>query len=278
MGAQVGHPAVAILLALGAVAVAAAVVAMAWSVHTREIRLAEVLVRRQFLVLSQPTSATALDEGGPDAEIAAEIEAAARARSAPPQVIDGPDSIVAGEQARYRVRPNGQPQTVSWSVGGGPVSQAPDPAHPEELMLIAEQPGELTVTVRVREGLAERRETKNVAVVPDVAPATPPFTLRLFLNGWGLVALAVLIVGFAGALDALGDLASSDFIALAALLAALLGVITVARTAADPDVRPGAGRSIPRPRVWDFTAPADTTPQIAPVPPAARAERNSRPH
>jgi hypothetical protein len=229
MGAQVGHPAVAVLFALGAAAVAAAVVAMAWSVHTREIRLAELLVRRQFLVLPDKQPAAALDEGGPDPEVAAEIEAAARARTSPPQVIEGPDSIVTGEQARYRVRPNGQPQAVSWSVGGGPVSQAPDPAHPEELLLIADQPGELTITVRVREGLAERRETKNVTVVPDVAPTTPPFTLRLFLHGWGLVALAVLIVGFAGALNALGNFDSSDFIALVVPLAALLGVIAVVR-------------------------------------------------
>jgi len=228
MGAQVGHPAVAVLFALGAAAVAAAIVAMAWSVHAREIRLAELLVRRQFLVLPDPR-APALDEGGPDPEVAAELEAAARARTAPPQVIEGPDSIVTGEQARYRVRPNGQPQTVSWSVGGGPVSQAPDPAHPEELLLIADQPGDLTVTVRVREGLAERRETRNVTVVPDITPAAPPFTLRLFLHGWGLMALAVLIVGFAGALNALGNFDSSDFIALVVPLAALLGVIAVVR-------------------------------------------------
>jgi hypothetical protein len=233
MGVQVGHPAVAVLIALGAAALAAAVVAMAWSVHAREIRLAELLVRRQFLVLSDTSTAPALDEGGPDAQVAAEIEAAARARSAPPQVIEGPDSIVTGDQARYRVRPTGQPQAVSWSVGGGSVSQTPDPAHPEELLLIAEQPGDLTIAVRVREGLNERRETKNVTAVPDVTPAAPPFTLRLFLHGWGLVALAVLIVGFAGALNALGNLTSSDFIALVVPLAALLGVIAVVRGASD---------------------------------------------
>jgi hypothetical protein len=126
-------------------------------------------------------------------------------------------------------------------VGGGPVSQTPDPSHPEELLLIAEQPGELTITVRVREGLAERRESKNVAVVPDVTPAAPPFTLRLFLHGWGLVALAVMIVGFAGALNALGNLTSSDFIALVVPLAALLGVIAVARGASEAGSGPGHG-------------------------------------
>jgi hypothetical protein len=41
--------------------------------------------------------------------------------------------------------------------------------------------------------------------------------------------VAVLIVGFAGALDALGNFTSSDFIAVAVPLAALLGVLAVAR-------------------------------------------------
>jgi hypothetical protein len=201
----------------------------------------------------------------------------AGARAPDAVVIDGPDTVVAGEQVRYSVARNGTRKVVSWAVGGGSVAQAPDPAHPDELLLIADQPGALTVTVWVREGMNERRATKPVKVVPDVAAAAPQVTLRLFLHAWGLVAVAALIVGFAGALDALGDLASSDFIALAALLAALLGVIAVARTAADPDVRPAAGKGVVRPRTWDFTAPADTAPPIPPVPPAVSAERNSRP-
>ena len=69
------------------------------------------------------------------------------------------------------------------------------------------------------------------------APATPPFSLRLFLHGWGLIVVAVLIVGFAGALDALGNFTSSDFIAVAVPLAALLGVIAVARGSGDSSGR-----------------------------------------
>ena len=42
------HPAVAAWLGLGTAAVAAVVVAMAWSVNARQIRLAELLARRQF--------------------------------------------------------------------------------------------------------------------------------------------------------------------------------------------------------------------------------------
>ena len=128
---------------------------------------------------------------------------------------------------------------MSWAVGGGAVSHAPDPAHPGDLLLIADQPGDLTIIARVREGLTERRATKTVTAVPEVAEPTPPFTLRLFLHGWGLVVVAVLIVGFAGALNALGNFTSSDFIAVAVPLAALLGVLAVARG-------PGASRAAAR--------------------------------
>src|SRR5262249_48591167 len=70
--------------------------------------------------------------------------------SAPPVVIDGPDTVIAGEQARYRVRPSGNRKVVAWAVGGGSVSQAPDPRHPDELLLIASPPGDLTIIVRPR--------------------------------------------------------------------------------------------------------------------------------
>ena len=160
----------------------------------------------------------------------------------PPEVIDGPDEVVAGEQARYRVQTGGPHQVVSWAVGGGgAVSHGPDPGHPGDLLLIAEQPGELTIIARVREGLNERRATKTVTAVAEVTEPTPPFSLRLFLHGWGLIVVAVLIVGFAGALDALGNFTSSDFIAVAVPLAALLGVLAVAR--GPGAANPAAGRA-----------------------------------
>ncbi|MDQ2813786.1 MAG: hypothetical protein M3Z75_18440 [Actinomycetota bacterium] len=242
--AGASHPAVAVWFALGAAALAAAVVVMAWSVNARQIRLAELLVRRQFLVIAEAGAAGhALDEGA-DPEVAgAEIDGDGRTKAAQPAVIEGPDNVVTGEQARYRVRSWRPQQVVSWAVGGGSVSQSPDPAHPDELLLIADQPGQLTLTARVREGLSERRETKTVTAVPDVATATPPLTLRLFLHGWGLVVVAILIVGFAGALDALGNFTSSDFIALVVPLAALLGVIAVVRGTADAgNDHPGHGK------------------------------------
>ena len=274
VAAGAGHPAVAGLLGLGAAGLAGAVVAMAWSVHARQIRLAEQLARRQLVV----TADAAAPAGGAAASAGPVPNGRpVGARVPDAVVIDGPDTVIAGEQVRYRVPRNGSRKVVSWAVGGGSLAQAPDPAHPDELLLIADQPGDLTVTVWVREGMNERRATKPVTVVPDVAASAPQVTLRLFLHAWGLVVVAVLTVGFAAALDALGDLAPSDFIALAALLAALLGVIAVARTAADPDARPGVGKGIGRPRAWDFTAPGDTAPPITPVPPAARADRGSRP-
>jgi len=238
LAAGASHPAVAALLGLGAAGLAAVVVVMAWSVHVRQIRLAEQLARRQVVV-----TAVAAPAGEPPA---ARGNGAATAGSAPVVVIDGPDTVVAGEQARYRVRRSGTPKVVSWAAGGGPLAQSPDPAHPDELLLIADRPGELTVTAWVREGLMERRATKCVTAVPDVTAAALPFTPRMFLNGWGLVAVAVLIVGFAGALDALGDLTSADFVAVVAPLAAVLGVMAVARGGGDVG-RDGKSTALPRP-------------------------------
>ena len=258
--ADAGHPVVAGLLGLGAAGLAAAVVVMAWSVHVHQIRLAEHLARRQFLVTSEAAPAVpALNGngnghghghggGGPEAEAAApEAARSAPPGLAPPVVIDGPDTVVAGEQARFRVQPSGTRKVMSWAAGGGSVAQAPDPAHPDELLLVADQPGTLMLTVRVREGMTETRGMKTITAVPEVTDPVPPFTLRLFLNGWGLVAVAVLIVGFAGALDALGNLASSEFIALVAPLAALLAVALITRGTGDGS-RPASGKDATRPR------------------------------
>jgi hypothetical protein len=259
------HPAVAAWFAIGTVAVAAVVVAMAWSVNVRQIRLAEQLAKRQFVIaggiagIKRELEGAAGGEGaqageGPAREGMAREDAAregsvregpvresvARAKKVPPEVIEGPDEVTAGEQARFRVQPLGPHQVVTWAVGGaGAVSHAPDPSQPGDLLLIADQPGELTLIARVREGLNERRATKTITAVPEVPEPSPPFTLRLFLHGWGLVVVAVMIVGFAGALDALGNFTSSDFIALAVPLAALLGVIAVARGSGDASGRTG---------------------------------------
>jgi hypothetical protein len=247
VAAGAGQPVVAGLLGLGSAGLAACVVAMTWSVHTRQIRLAEVLARRQFMPTAPAVAAPPADlaagaaPGDEDAGAkAGKPSANGHARAA---VIDGPETVVTGEQARFRVRSPGAGKVVSWAVGGGSVAQAPDPEHPDELLLIADQPGHLTLSVRVREGMTERRETKAITVVADVPPPAPPFTLRLFLHGWGLVVAAVLITGFAGALAALGTLTSGDFIALVAPITALLGMAAVVRGSSEGPPRPGPRRS-----------------------------------
>ncbi len=243
--AGASYPAIAALLGLGATGLAAATVAMAWNVHVRQIRLAEQLARRQFIVTGEAGPAD--EDGGADAGRGG-LNGVSGARPAPPVVIDGPETVVAGEQVRYRVRPSGSQQVVSWAAGGGSVSQSPDPACPGDLLMIADRPGNLMVTARVREGMTERRVTKPVTAVPDVTSPPPPVTLRLFLHGWGLVTVALVIVGFAAALDALGNLTSSDFIALVAPLAALLGVLAVARGTGDAAGRQGTARGTGPPR------------------------------
>ncbi len=338
LAANAGHPAVAALLGLGAAGLAGAVVAMAWAVHVRQIRLAELLARRQFLVLAQPgapgqhgaaapgetagrvngtgptSNGTLPPAGGsghagpgnggtgrgtaghgaaghgaaghggsghPGAGHAGTVQvaagqsapASAGAGQSPPVVIEGPDPVVAGEQARYRVRPSGSRKVVAWAAGGGSVSQAPDPAHPDELLLIADQPGDLTIIVRVRDGMTERRGTKAVTAVPEViAPA--PFTLRLFLNGWGLVAVTVLIAGFAAALDALGNLSSSDFIALVSPLAALLSVVAVARSRGDVPAPHQGGKGTDR---LSAHAARAAEPVLPGTPPVAEAAVHDQP-
>ena len=249
--ADAGHPVVAGLLGLGAAGLAAAVVVMAWSVHIHQIRLAEQLARRQFLVTPEAVPAAHAMNGNGNGHGEAAAQEAARPAApglAAPVVIDGPDTVVAGEQARYRVQPSGTRKVMSWAAGGGSLAQAPDPSHPDELLLVADQPGTLMLTVRVREGMTETRGMKSITAVPEVTGPAPPFTLRLFLHGWGLVAVAVLIIGFAGALDALGNLTSSDFIALVAPLAALLAVTLITRGTGDAGSHPAAGQGPARPR------------------------------
>jgi len=247
---------VAVWFAMGTAAVAAIVVAMAWSVNVRQIRLAEQLAKRQFVIaggiagIKRELESAPAGENAPAPEEPAREgavregavrEGGARAKKVPPEAIEGPDEVTAGEQARFRVQPLGPHQVVTWAVGGaGAVSHAPDPSQPGDLLLVADQPGELTLIARVREGLNERRATKTITAVPEIPEPSPPFTLRLFLHGWGLVVVAVMIVGFAGALDALGNFTSSDYIALAVPLAALLGVIAVARGSGDASGRTGS--------------------------------------
>src|ERR1700761_739780 len=109
VGAGVGPPVVAGLLGLGSAGLAGGVVAMTWSVHTRQIRLAEVLARRQFM--PAPAAPTAVAEaagpaldGEPDpAALGHEPAEPGRRRSAGPNG-RGP----AGPNGRGPTGPNGR--------------------------------------------------------------------------------------------------------------------------------------------------------------------------
>ena len=68
--AGASQPAIAALLGLGAAGLAGAVVAMAWSVHARQIRLAELLVRRQFILTREPAAPEQPLNGHADPEAA----------------------------------------------------------------------------------------------------------------------------------------------------------------------------------------------------------------
>ncbi len=62
--AGAGHPAVAALLGVGSAGLAAGVVAMAWSVHAAQIRLAGQLARRQFIVTGETDVAARAAQNG----------------------------------------------------------------------------------------------------------------------------------------------------------------------------------------------------------------------
>ena len=235
--ADVGQSVVAAILGLGAAGVAGGIIAMAWSVHLHQIQLAERLAVRDTSGPADTTRPPHAAKGNGNGHGQAAQPANGNTNGhANGHAIEGPDSVVIGERARYRVRRSENQRVVAWAAGGGAVSQASDPAHPDDLLLVASEPGTLMLSVRLREGLAERRETKAVTAIATPAAAVPAAASRLFLQDWPLTTVAVVIVGFAAALVALGSLAVGDFIALVAPLAALLVVVAATRR---PSERPG---------------------------------------
>jgi hypothetical protein len=224
--ADVGQSVVAAILGLGAAGVAGGIVAMAWSVHTQQIQLAERLARRDG---SGSADTVRLPQAANGNGAAAEPANGTTNGHASGHAIEGPDSVAIGEQVRYRVRRSEGQRVVAWAAGGGAVSQASDPAHPDDLLLVAAQPGTLMVSVRLREGIAERRETKAVTALASPALAVPAAASPLFLQDWPLTTVVVVVIGFAAALVALGSLQVAGFIALVAPLAAMLVVVTATR-------------------------------------------------
>jgi hypothetical protein len=224
--ADVGQSVVAAILGLGAAGVAGGIVAMARSVHLQQIQLAERLARRDD---SGPVDIVRPPRAANGNGVAEQHSNGTANGHANGHAIEGPDSVFIGEQARYRVRRSEGQRVVAWAAGGGAVSQASDPAHPDDLLLVAAQPGTLMVSVRLREGIAERRETKAVTAVASPAMAVPAAVSPFFLQEWTLTAVVVVVVGFAAALVALGSLEVAGFIALVAPLTAMLIVVTATR-------------------------------------------------
>ncbi len=234
--ADAGQTVVAAILGLGAAGVAGGIVAMAWSLQLHQIQLAGRLARREDSEPADPEddelpmpAMNGYGHGNGHGNANGNGHGNGNGNGNGGGPIEGPDSVIIGEQARYRVRRSATQQVVSWAAGGGPVSQGSDPTHPEDLLLVADRPGSLTVSVRLREGLAERRETKAVTAVPNPETALPAIASRLLLQEWPLITVAVLAIGFAAALVAVGSLPVGDFIALVAPLTAVLAVVAATR-------------------------------------------------
>ena len=94
--ARAGHPVVAALLGLGAAGLSGAIVAMAWSVHIHQFRLAELLARRQFALAAGtgPATPPAPVDGGAEALDGAGLmgAAGAAAGTTPGGAISAPTS------------------------------------------------------------------------------------------------------------------------------------------------------------------------------------------
>ena len=224
--ADVGQSVVAAILGLGAAGVAGGIVAMARSVHLQQIQLAQRLAGRDD---SEPADIVEPPPAANGNGTTTQHSNGTTNGHANGHAIEGPDSVRIGEQVRYRVRRSEGQRVVAWAAGGGAVSQASDPAHPDDLLLVADRPGNLTVSVRLREGLAERREIKSVTAVASPETTVPAVVSRLLLQDWPIVTVAVLVAGFAAALVALGSLGVDDFIALVAPLTAVLAVVAATR-------------------------------------------------
>ena len=164
--------------------------------HIQQIQLAERLARRDS---GEPAGAVEPPQAANGNGAATQHANGTANGHANGHAIEGPDSVPYRRAGwRYRVRRSEGQRVVAWAAGGGAVSQAADPAHPDDLLLVAAQPGTLMVSVRLREGIAERRETKAVTAMASPATAVPAAASRLFLQEWPLTTVVVVVIGFAG--------------------------------------------------------------------------------
>src|SRR5215469_14348647 len=137
--ADAGQTVVASILGLGAAGVAGGIIAMAWSLHLHQIQVAGRLTGREASGPTEPAdnirpvqAMNGNGNGGPKAADGTKVavgnrvphppsagSGAPRTAEAPrpgPPAIEGPDSVVIGEQARYRVRRSSTQQVVSWAA------------------------------------------------------------------------------------------------------------------------------------------------------------------
>src|SRR5260370_872870 len=128
VAAGAGPPAVAALLGLGAAGLAGAVVAMAWNVHVRQIRLAEQLARRQFIVTADAGAArpAANGNGAPEAALV-EAGGVAGSGGGPGGVRHRPGNGVTREAGPFCGWPSGKKQNVCGAGVGWSGADAPPP-------------------------------------------------------------------------------------------------------------------------------------------------------
>ena len=266
--ADVGQSVVAGLLGLGAAGVAGGVIAMAWSIHMHQIRLAGQLAAQETTAPAEnagPAPAVngaigngngarhgngnglpgnAADSDGVPRQTGYPVEpgkqqggrgtGAGRAGSRPAQ--PGPGGRHRGTRQHRHRRAGSLPGPPLRHPAGGRLgsllaARFPRPPTPRIPMTCCWSPTSRGTSpspcgcARASGG----RETKAVTAVEVPASAAPLVTPRLFLQEWPLVVVAVLIVGFAAALVALGSLAAASFVALVAPMGALLGVLAATR-------------------------------------------------
>jgi hypothetical protein len=174
-------------------------------VHMLQKSLAQATIRRGGSVQVETQSTTG---GGKELGVVAGTPA--------PLTITGPDEVQVNTPGEFIVEPVGNPE---WSVTGIS-AYARDLKDPRTFVFTPHEEKD-AVTIGVSGG-AGRSGSKTIRVLPAAPPA--PFVLELVVRNWGLVLVAVAVVFGAIALGLTGHLTGSNFVALVAPVAALLGV------------------------------------------------------
>lgn len=139
-----------------------------------------------------------------------------------PVALTGPSRLTVGTPADYVVA-DGDETKLVWSVSGLSAYERTQ-----------SEPRKLTITPHRASGKASISVTDGVSSVQhDITVSDPPpsgssLQIQLVIRNWGLVVVAIAVVFGAIALGLAGALDGSQFVALVAPLAALLGVTAAA--------------------------------------------------